>query len=385
MRVLFISDADAYYGAPKAMLEMIISLKKLYNVEPVVFTSQKSVVNKFCEEHNIENYVTYHRGFLYDKGNLSFRYVTKNLLRFFRYKIDNIIALNLAEKYVDFNTIDLIHSNSDRNDLGIELSIKHNIPHILHIRECVRFHSFRNNFVDYLNRNAGACIAISECVKKDWIELGIKPDLLYTVYDGIDLDDIPVKDKYDNSVLKIVCVGSLNIAQKSQDRIIQAMDYLPENLKDSVRLDFIGEGEDEEFLKQMARHSTVKNINFLGYRKDVRELLKNYDIGIMSSGKEAFGRTTIEYGAAGLAVLATHCGANIELVNDGVTGILYDYDDSVDLAKKINMLYYDNELRRRLGIEARKKAIAYYSKELNASNVFELYQERLKKRESDAK
>lgn len=377
MRVLFISDADAYYGAPKAMLEMIISLREQYNIDPVVFTSQKSIINEMCDDKGIENHVTFHRGFLFDEGKVTPKYVIKNCLRFVRYKIDNILGVYLAERYIDFNTIDIIHSNSDRNDIGMILAKKHNIKHVLHIRECVRFHSFRRNYIEYLNKNAGVCFAISKCVQNEWMKLGIESKNIRLVYDGIDLDDIVPKAEYNSGELRIVCVGSLNFAQKSPDRIIKSMEYLSEELKKSVYLDFIGEGEDEKALKDLAKKCSFKNIRFLGYRKDVRALLSSYDIGIMSSSKEAFGRTTIEYGAAGLAVLATRGGANTELIDDGKTGLFYDYDDFSDLANKICVLYYDRALIEKLGKAARIKAIDSFSKELNAQNVYKFYKEQL--------
>jgi glycosyltransferase involved in cell wall biosynthesis len=377
MRVLFVSDADAYYGAPKAMLEMVMAIRSKYDIDPVVFTSEKSVINEFCDAHSIENYVTYHRGFLFDEGEITPKYVIKNFLRFIRYKVDNIIGVKLAEKYVDFSKVDVIHSNSDRNDLGMELARKHNIKHILHIRECVRFHSFRRNYVEYINSNSDMCIVISECVKNEWRELGIKDEITRLVYDGIDLDNIVTKSNYDNEKLRLVCVGSLSISPKSPNRVIESLQYIPENIRDNIELDFIGEGEDEKKIKILAKKSPFKNIHFLGYRDDVCSLLCKYDVGIMSSSKDAFGRTTVEYGAAGLAVLASNRAANLELVDDGVNGLLYDYDDIEDLAHKIEALYYNKDLRMELGKQARKKAVEQYSKELNAENVYALYEELL--------
>lgn len=373
MKVLFVSDADAYYGAPKAMLELIITLRKKYDIIPIVFTSEKSVINDFCNDNGIENYVTFHRGFLFDKGNFTLRYITKNFLRFVRYKVQYYLSLFMAEKYVNFEGIDIIHSNSDRNDLGMELAKKHGIKHIMHMREGVRCNSFRKDYINYINSNTDYCIAISKCVEKEWLAEGIEKNRIKVVYDGIDLDDILIKDEFESSTFRIVCVGSLYIPHKHQEKIIQALEYVAPSIIDNISVDFIGDGKDEKRLKLFARDSKCKNIHFLGYRNDVRSLLRKYDCGIMSSSDEAFGRTTIEYGAAGLAVLASNCGANLELIEDHVNGLIYDFNSPRDLAEKLSILYNDKKLRRKLGVNSIESARNKYSKELNAENVFKLY------------
>ena len=57
MKVLYITDRDDKFGAPKSMIEMILNLRKKYNIEPIVITSVKNNINKICTENKIENYV----------------------------------------------------------------------------------------------------------------------------------------------------------------------------------------------------------------------------------------------------------------------------------------------------------------------------------------
>ena len=46
MKVLYITDRDDKFGAPKSMIEMILNLRKKYNIEPIVITSVKNNINK---------------------------------------------------------------------------------------------------------------------------------------------------------------------------------------------------------------------------------------------------------------------------------------------------------------------------------------------------
>ena len=41
MKIMYISNTDDKYGAPRSMIELIINLKEKYKIEPVVLTSKK--------------------------------------------------------------------------------------------------------------------------------------------------------------------------------------------------------------------------------------------------------------------------------------------------------------------------------------------------------
>ena len=97
-RVLYIADQDDKYGAPRSMMEMIITLKNKYNVEPVVLTSKNNDVNKFCIENNIENYVTYHQKYTYIQTNNRLKDFIKWLPRYIRYILRQYSFTNSSGK-----------------------------------------------------------------------------------------------------------------------------------------------------------------------------------------------------------------------------------------------------------------------------------------------
>ena len=94
----------------------------------------------------------------------------------------------------------------------------------------------------------------------------------------------------------------------------------------------------------------------------------------MASKSEAFGRVTIEYMMANIAVIASNTGANPELIDNQKNGLLYNYNDYEDLKNKIVLLKNNKEMRKEIaenGCESSKK----YTAEINASSIYNLYKE----------
>ncbi|HVQ07448.1 MAG TPA: glycosyltransferase family 4 protein [Allosphingosinicella sp.] len=88
------------------------------------------------------------------------------------------------------------------------------------------------------------------------------------------------------------------------------------------------------------------------------------DIGIMPLLDRPFqrgkcGYKLIQYMACGLAVVASPIGVNRTIVEDGATGLLADGPG--DWARALRRLIADPELRRRMGAEGRRRAVAHYS------------------------
>jgi glycosyltransferase involved in cell wall biosynthesis len=76
--------------------------------------------------------------------------------------------------------------------------------------------------------------------------------------------------------------------------------------------------------------------------------------------------------AAGLPVITTRIGSNVETVTDGVEGILIDVDDAAGLSAALSRLVADPALRNQMGGAARAKAVERYDAEKNAFRILAL-------------
>jgi glycosyltransferase involved in cell wall biosynthesis len=95
------------------------------------------------------------------------------------------------------------------------------------------------------------------------------------------------------------------------------------------------------------------------YRSNVTDVYRALDIFVLPSIKpEPFGRVTVEAMTQGRAVIATNHGGTVELIEDGVTGMLVPPADAQALAAAIEVLLADPALRARIG-----QAAAIYAQE----------------------
>ncbi|MCX7590713.1 MAG: glycosyltransferase [Kiritimatiellae bacterium] len=115
-------------------------------------------------------------------------------------------------------------------------------------------------------------------------------------------------------------------------------------------------------LQQLAVDLTVQErVHFLGLRRDVSAILRGCDIGVLSSVSEAFPVVLLEYGAAGLPVVATAVGDVPAILRNGEVGVLVPSGNVSDLAGGLCRLAGDVDLRRRLGASFQRHIMENFS------------------------
>ncbi|MEI7918036.1 MAG: glycosyltransferase family 4 protein [Candidatus Saccharibacteria bacterium] len=82
-----------------------------------------------------------------------------------------------------------------------------------------------------------------------------------------------------------------------------------------------------------------KNIHFLGYRKDIPQLLKIADLSVSSSLREGLPVNIMEAAYLGLPIIATNCRGNRDIVADTNNGKLYDINDSDKIINEVFVVY----------------------------------------------
>lgn len=382
IKILFISDAGDKRGAQKSLMELILTLKKFYNVEPILITKKKNNLNRTCDEYGIENYSFWYRYVMasspYNKKFINF---IKHIFGYIAYGLGALRKYKVNHLGIDFAGIDIIHTNTNRVDLGLYLKDKYKIPHIMHLREfgaedfgsvIYRRHMFKdfNKYTDYF-------IAISRCVKKGWIQKGLCAKQIQVIYNGLDTTRYQRLKNHHNRKMQIVVAGAIN-KFKGQIQVVQACGLLPDYIRENIQVTFLGNGKFDyldQLKKEIQKNHLEKQFVFGGYCNDLEQRLNKFDVGIMPSKAEGFGRVTVEYMLSGLCVIASDTGANPEIIIDKESGCIYPYGDIKTLAAKIKLIYENAEIRARLAENGYKRAITNYTTEINASNIYNLYKE----------
>lgn len=110
-----------------------------------------------------------------------------------------------------------------------------------------------------------------------------------------------------------------------------------------------GKGPKLEALQKLASDLGVeKQIHFLGFRTDIKELLTIADIFLFTTYQEGLPRSMMEAMSAGLPCIASKVRGNVDLIQEGVGGFLRDPDDSDGFAEAINRLATDKALREKM-------------------------------------
>ena len=89
-----------------------------------------------------------------------------------------------------------------------------------------------------------------------------------------------------------------------------------------------------------------------GAVKNIQEKLAEADLFVFPSRFEGFPNALCEAMAVGLPVIASNCSGNVDVVEDGVNGVLFPVGDEAALIKQIKSLCCDPKLREKLGRKA---------------------------------
>jgi len=156
----------------------------------------------------------------------------------------------------------------------------------------------------------------------------------------------------------IICVGELN-ANKNQDLVIKAVKMLKEEIPD-IKLLLAGRGDMEKQYRKMAEKLGVKdNVLFLGYRRDIPELLSISDVAVSSSRREGLPVNVMEAMATGLPLVVTDCRGNRDLVQNGENGFVVGINDAEGMAERIEALLVNKSLRVIFGDRSKDKINIY--------------------------
>lgn len=127
-----------------------------------------------------------------------------------------------------------------------------------------------------------------------------------------------------------------------------------------------GRGEMWASLEASAKEMGIsEHVHFLGYRTDAPELYRCSDMFAFVTFREGLSVALMEAMSSGMSIVCTRIRGNVDLIEDGVSGIFTENNPEA-LAGHILNLYADPELRRALGEGAAEKAKLYEEETVHA-------------------
>ncbi|MDX5475449.1 MAG: glycosyltransferase family 4 protein [Bacillaceae bacterium] len=148
---------------------------------------------------------------------------------------------------------------------------------------------------------------------------------------------------------------------KNQQLLIKVIDRLKDELP-LARLLLAGEGPMLTECKKLASTLQVADrVHFLGFRKDIDDLLQASDVAVGSSFREGLPVNIMEAMACGLPVIATKNRGHKELIRNGKNGWVIEPNELETFAGKILYLSNNKDVLKILGMNGRQDIAQRYS------------------------
>ncbi|HZW12795.1 MAG TPA: glycosyltransferase [Noviherbaspirillum sp.] len=163
--------------------------------------------------------------------------------------------------------------------------------------------------------------------------------------------------------------GGLYVGRLSSEKGLDVLANAAERAK-QVRLEVIGDGPMEDLARQAFGTSWL---GYLPLDEIMARMGRAQFLVLPSICYENSPRTIVEAFACGLPVIASRLGALADIVQDGVTGLLFNPGDSADLAAKMAWASVHPEEMTRMGRAARAQYTAEYTPERNYEILMDIY------------
>ena len=291
---------------------------------------------------------------------------------------------------------DIVHTHNSKAGFIGRLAAKIcGTPLVIHTVHGFAFHDFerpwRRKLFIFLERLAAKwadkLIVISNPLK-DWgLRLGIgKKEQYVLIYSGIEIDkfkvNIDVNKKKEEFGIRpdelVVGVVAKLWEGKGHECVLKAVKDVIKKVP-NVRFMFVGEGYLYRSLKELRdKLGLADYVIFTGFRKDIPEITSIFDVAVLASYFEGLGRVILEAMVCGKPVVATKVGGIVDIVEDAVTGLLVPPNNQVALSGALVKLLSNEDLRKKIGENAKKRIDERFSSQAMVDKIHLLYNSLIK-------
>lgn len=345
----YFSHSATLWGAEKSLLDLLSQIKKYGVLNHVIFPEEKGLFIDTLKNKGIG-----HSYFYFNRWTEDMQLHKENYISSLQNLNGIIEELKMLNPHV-------VYTNTSVIPWGAVSSLLASKPHIWHINEFVeKDHGMK--FVLGFEETAKLISALSQKVIYNSYAIANEYNKFTdktnneVIYYNIPSLSLLAKEKVlpiyqSNKSLKLIIVG-LIARSKGQEQIVKAViDLIKKGYQ--IELLILGSIHREfDYLKKINSLISENGVNGIYIKKYVKNpypYINQSDVLIVCSQMEAFGRVSLEAMRLKKPVIASDRGANIELVQKGYNGLLYEYDNNKDLQKKILYFYTNRKEIKRIG------------------------------------
>lgn len=383
MRVLFVDSTKTFGGAFELVLSLLSQLKNKPELQAGMVSAQPpSLLCKrmppevpfFCfERKEVENDLSY-SGF-------------RKFWKIFRqFAINDLYSVLKLWKFLVRFDSSIVHLNNlITNQYYAPLSAK------LKGSKCVITHNgfeFHSSLTRAAAKLVDHHIAISTAIYDDLLKLNIPASKITIIRNGIDLKkfspEIPPADLADRFGIdhskKVFSYFGRLVGWKGVDIFLLAAKEVIRTIPNAHAL-IVGNASDgeksyEQYLKDLAVSLGIQqSVTFVNYQENIPELMRASSTVVhCSTLPEPFGLVPLEAMACGIPVVAMNEGGPLDIIRDGIDGLLAPPKNPNLLAIQIIKILENPDLASKLAKSGRERAEKEFSLELMTERYFNLYQ-----------
>jgi glycosyltransferase involved in cell wall biosynthesis len=209
-------------------------------------------------------------------------------------------------------------------------------------------------FARSIAHNTKTWVANTQAIAADLARWGVPSDRVHVIPNGVEVPDDGGR-RARNGVVHFVSMGRLE-AEKAVDQTIRAFARLPAD--PPAQLTILGDGPCRQELEALSRRlGQERRIVFTGAVGDVAPYLNEADVYVSTSLSEGMSNALLEAMSGGLMPVVSRVSGADDLVEEGVSGLLFPPGDETELATRLEKSLEMSAEERRATGEAARKAV----------------------------
>ncbi|MCF6280158.1 MAG: glycosyltransferase family 4 protein [Flavobacteriaceae bacterium] len=290
----------------------------------------------------------------------------------------DLSAVFRLKKYIIQHKIDIIHAHSSSYFIASIVKILYPKVKIVwhdHYGNSEQLKSRRKQPLKYFSKLFLAIISVNALLEK-WSKENLTTSRVIFVPNFASLSDVSKKTKLKGIEGKrIVCVAGFR-PQKDHLNLLRAFKIVQNKYQDWT-LHLVGNHYNDTYYQSVKSYIELNDLSnkvFMYHNViDIRNILSQSSIGVLSSISEGLPVSLLEYGLAKLPVVVTNVGECNEVLESGKYGLLVSPSNEEGFSISLNKLIADCDLRNQYSNQLHKHISENYSEEKIIHKLLKIY------------
>jgi len=380
IKICFPFNGDTIGGSHKSSLLLIKELQKYEHIEPIIVIFKKGLLANYLDYKEFR-YQVIKSSYLPSPAKKDVpRSKLLSKLKNYLITCEQILK---AAWFLRKNEIDLVHTNDNNMHLNFALAATiTGTKHIMHIRSIYKKEKTPFSFDNadkIISISQTVCSSFPQCLREKNVIIDNPFEKFMTIDKGAAKQQLCNELGIDKNV-PIVLMPSNFTKRKRPDFFAKIFVALKKRF--SVFFAFIAAGTDYEgfwldIKKEVQSNDNTQQFFYLGFRKDVEQLISAADIVCAPAVAEPFGRTLVEAMMLKTPVVAAADAGHVGIISHNETGFLIPPDDIDGFVLQIKELLENTEKAKQVAANAFQYAHDRFSIEKHCQCVLSIYDDLL--------